>query len=75
MTEKIQTNFNITLSPEAAAVMLGSTSERKKGEWLSDIILRGAYGERSGEGILERIDARLTRMERQLAGLVEAKTA
>lgn len=61
-------SFNVTLSDEAADVLLQSaTGERKKGEWLSELIL--GRMQPSGEGVLERIESRLARIESRLATL------
>ena len=61
---EVQTRFNVVLTPEAAAVMAENTTARNKGQWLSDLILRCAYGDDSG--ILERIERRVVRIERML---------
>ena len=61
----IQTRFNVVLTPEAAAVMAENTTARNKGQWLSDLILRCAYGDETG--ILERIERRLVKVEKMVA--------
>lgn len=61
-------SFNVTLSDEAAALLLQSaTGERKKGEWLSELILGRMPA--NGEGVLERIESRLARIENRLTTL------
>lgn len=61
-------SFNVTLSDEAADVLVQSApGERKKGEWLSELIVGRMQS--NGEGVLERIESRLARIESRLAML------
>ena len=75
MTQKLQ----LYLSDDAAEIVRQSTTERKRGEWLSRVIVeysRIITGEsvqpaQAGDnGLLERIDGRLANVERQLATLI-----
>ena len=59
-------SFNVTLSDEAAVVLQSATTERKKGEWLSALILDSTS---KGEA-LDRIESRLACIESLLVGLV-----
>lgn len=73
-TRKVQ----FVLAKEALAIVdAKAEGERKKGEWISRAIIDYArimagVGELNGDdtGLLERIDGRLARMEKQLAVLV-----
>ena len=74
MTQKLQ----LYLSDDAAEIIRQSTTERRRGEWLSNVVLeyhRIVTGEASAPsadaGLLERIDARLANVERQLAVLIQ----
>ncbi|MEZ4864155.1 MAG: hypothetical protein R3C14_22775 [Caldilineaceae bacterium] len=67
------------LSDEALEVINRSATERKRGEWISnavidyDAIKRGAVTPDTDGcevGLLERIDTRLSRIERQLATII-----
>lgn len=68
----------LNLTPEAVNAIEGNApSPNKKGEWASNAIVEYArimagVGELNGgdDGILERIDSRLGRMEKQLAVLI-----
>lgn len=73
MSVKVQ----FVISDEAMDVINTSATERKRGEWLSSAIvdyhklISGVTTEDGGEvGLLERIDSRLARMEKQMALLV-----
>lgn len=59
-------SFNVTLNDEAADVLRSVATERKKGEWLSALILDSTS---KGEA-LDRIESRLARIENLLIGLV-----
>jgi hypothetical protein len=76
MTQKLQ----LYLSDDAAEIIRQSTTERKRGEWLSNVVVE--YSRITGlpaqsaddtTGILERIDTRLARMEKQIALMVAGK--
>lgn len=69
----IQTNFNITLTEEAAAVLIASATERKKGEWLSDVIVRCAQETAHADGMFERMEKKLDRIEKLLLALTSAR--
>lgn len=68
----------LNLSQEAVdAIESSAPSPNKKGEWTSNAVVEYArimagIGELNGsdDGILERIDNRLARMEKQLAALI-----
>lgn len=75
MTQKLQ----LYLSDDAAGIVRQSTTERKRGEWLSRVIVEysriitgeSAQPAQPGDtGLLERIDGRLANVERQLATLI-----
>lgn len=74
-TRKVQ----FVLAKEALAIVdAKAEGERKKGEWISKAIIdysriMSGVGELSGndDGLLERIDSRLARIEKQLAALVQ----
>lgn len=71
----------LNLSQEAVNAIEGNApSPNKKGEWTSNAVVEYArimagIGELNGsdDGILERIDNRLARMEKQLAALITEK--
>jgi len=72
MTQKLQ----LYLSDDAAEIIRKSTTERKRGEWLSNVVVeysRIVTGSPapSDDGLLERIDGRLANVERQLAVLIQ----
>ena len=72
MTQKLQ----LYLSDDAAEIIRQSTTERKRGEWLSNVVVeysRIVTGSPapSDDGLLERIDGRLANVERQLAVLIQ----
>ena len=72
MTQKLQ----LYLSEDAAEIIRQSTTERKRGEWLSNVvveyhrIITGAPAP-ADDGLLERIDSRLANVERQLAVIIQ----
>lgn len=49
-----------------------SPGERQRGEWLSEL-LEGYTGQDTGQGVLERIEARLEGIEAQLRDLTGEK--
>lgn len=68
----------LALSDEALSYINVNATERKRGELVSKIIeeysrIMAGVGELSGDdaGLLERIDSRLGRIEKQLAVLVQ----
>ena len=65
----MQTRFALSLSEEAAAILLKSTNGRNKGKWLSETILNCARG--TEIGVTERMAQRLARIEHKIDGLVE----
>jgi hypothetical protein len=73
MTQKLQ----LYLSDDAAEIIRQSTTERKRGEWLSNVVLEysrivtGLPAQSADDGLLERIDSRLANVERQLAVLIK----
>lgn len=73
MTQKLQ----LYLSDDAAEIIRQSTTERKRGEWLSNVVLEysrivtGLPAQSDDNGLLERIDSRLANVERQLAALIQ----
>ena len=73
MTQKLQ----LYLSDDAAEIIRQSTTERKRGEWLSNVVVeynRLVTGmpvqADDTAGVLERIDSRLSNLEKQVALLV-----
>lgn len=73
MTQKLQ----LYLSEDAAEIIRQSTTERKRGEWLSNVVVeynRLVTGMPAPAddtaGVLERIDTRLSNLEKQVALLV-----
>lgn len=74
MTKKVQ----LVLTDEALAVIdAHAPGERKRGEWVSDALIdydriMSGVGELNGndDGLLERIDGRLARIEKQLAAII-----
>jgi hypothetical protein len=73
MTQKLQ----LYLTEDAAEIIRQSTTERKRGEWLSNVIVEysrivtGTPAHALDDGLLERIDGRLANVERQLAVLLQ----
>lgn len=73
-TRKVQ----FVIAKEALAIVdAKAEGERKKGEWISKAIIdynriMSGVGELSGndDGLLERIDSRLARIEKQLAAII-----
>ena len=75
MTQKLQ----LYLSEDAAEIIRQSTTERKRGEWLSQVVVEynrlvtGMPVSTDAEsGVLERIDSRLSNLEKQVALLIGA---
>ena len=73
MSVKVQ----FTISDEALDVINESATERKRGEWLSNAVIEygrlvnGVAGEPGEDiGLLERIDNRLARIEKQVGLLI-----
>jgi hypothetical protein len=73
MSVKVQ----FVISDEALTVINTHATERKRGEWLSNAVLEydrivgGVAGNSDDDaGLLERIDTRLGRIEKQLALLI-----
>lgn len=73
MTQKLQ----LYLSDDAAEIIRQSTTERKRGEWLSNVVVeytRIVSGMPAPaddtDGVLERIDTRLSNLEKQVALLI-----
>jgi len=59
----------LALTPEAAAVIDANATERKRGEFVSRVLLAYGHEAESAElGLLERIEARLARIEKMLRG-------
>jgi len=57
----------LALKPEAAAVIDANATERKRGEFVSRVLLAYGHEKESAElGLLERIEARLARIEKML---------
>jgi hypothetical protein len=78
MSVKVQ----FTISDEALSVINDSATERKRGEWLSNAVIEYSRlvtsfaGEHSEEvGLLERIDSRLERIEKQVGLLIADRSA
>ena len=74
-TRKVQ----FVLAKEALAIVdAKAEGERKKGEWISKAIIDynrimsgvGELSSNNDAGLLERIDGRLARIERQLAAII-----
>lgn len=72
----------LNLTPEALEVIeRHAPSQNKRGQWASQAIteyarIMAGVGDLNGDdttGILERIDSRLARMEKQMAVMVTAK--
>lgn len=65
------------LTDEAIEIINGAATERKRGDWLSNAvveyhrIITGLPTQSADDGLLERIDARLANVERQLAVLIQ----
>lgn len=64
------------LTDEAINVINAAATERKRGDWLSNVVVeysRIVTGSPapSDDGLLERIDGRLANVERQLAVLLQ----
>lgn len=73
MTQKLQ----LYLSDDAAEIIRQSTTERKRGEWLSNVVVEytrlvsGMPAQADDTaGVLERIDTRLSNLEKQVALLI-----
>lgn len=73
MTQKLQ----LYLSDDAAEIIRQSTAERKRGEWLSNVVVEYSrlvtgmpVQADDTDGVLERIDTRLSNLERQVALLI-----
>lgn len=73
MSVKVQ----FVLSDEAMEVINNNATERKRGEWLSNAVIEygrligGVVGEPGNDvGLLERIDSRLARLEKQIGLLI-----
>lgn len=57
----------LALKPEAVAVIDANATERKRGEFVSRVLLAYGQEKESAElGLLERIEARLARIEKML---------
>lgn len=72
--------IHFTLSGEALAVIdRRAPSPNKRGEWIStalvdyDRILSGTDTGSGDSGVLERIESRLARIEKQLAAMLTSK--
>lgn len=67
----------LVLSDEAIEVIAANATERKRGEFVSSLLMDYARttgdmnGVHADDGILERIDSRLTRLEKQMAILIK----
>jgi hypothetical protein len=78
MSVKVQ----FVISDEAMEVINSNATERKRGEWLSNAVVEygrlvtGVAGE-TGEdiGLLEQINSRLVRIEKQIGLLVADRSA
>lgn len=76
MSIKVQ----FVISDEAMNVINAAATERKRGEWLSDVVVqysRIVTGEPApdDDGLLERIDSRLARIEKQVGLLIVERSA
>ena len=78
MSVKVQ----FTISDEALEVINASATERKRGEWLSTAIteynrlVSGLPSEQDNEiGLLEQINGRLMRIEKQIGLLIADRSA
>lgn len=67
----------LAFTDEALSIINANASERKRGEWVSKVItdynrIMSGIGQSGDEdcGLLERIDNRLARIEKQLAVLI-----
>jgi hypothetical protein len=77
MPEKVQ----LVLSDEALSIIADNATARKRGDFVGRVLVdynrimsgTGDLGEDSG--ILERIDNRLARIEKQLAVLIASKSS
>lgn len=76
----MSTKVQFVISDEALTVINSHATERKRGEWLStavieyDRIVGGTVGKHDEDaGLLERIDTRLARIEKQLGLLLTAR--
>lgn len=73
MSVKVQ----FVISDEAMEVINNAATERKRGEWLSNVVVEysrivtGMPAQPVDDGLLERIDGRLANVERQLAVLIQ----
>lgn len=72
----------LAFTDEALSIINANASERKRGEWVSKVItdynrIMAGVGQLGDEdsGLLERIDNRLARIEKQLAVLMAKATA
>ena len=73
----MSTKVQFVLSDEALELINRSATERKRGEWISQVVLEysriiGATPDNPADnaGLLERIDNRLVNIERQLAMVI-----
>lgn len=63
----------LSLDADAANLLEQLTTERKKGEYVSQLIRRATQAvDTPGDGILERLEKRLTRIEALLEKVVKA---
>lgn len=62
----------LALTDEAAEILDANVTERKRGEAVSSALLQYFGEQPRGDGLLERIEARLERIEKQLAALQKA---
>lgn len=77
MSVKVQ----FVISDEAMEVINSNATERKRGDWLSSAvveyhrILNGVpvHSDNTDNGLLERIESRLARIEKQLAAMLTSK--
>ena len=75
MSVKVQ----FVISDEALAVINSNATERKRGDWLSNAVVEysrittGVPGSGDEDGLLERIDSRLARIEKQMGLLLTGR--
>jgi archaellum component FlaC len=71
----------LAFTDEALGIINANASERKRGEWVSKVVtdynrIMSGVGDSGDEnsGLLERIDNRLAKIEKQLAVLIANQT-
>lgn len=76
----VREKVTLALTDEALQIINANATERKRGEFVSSILVdysrimagTGTLGDED-KGLLERIDSRLARIEKQLAAMLTSK--